>query len=138
MDNFFRVPQTYTKSINQQRKIAVIAVEDEDEKEITATIKCKYEVCSTCRGTGTTVNPSIDGNGISPEQFAEDPEFEEAYFAGRYDIVCPDCNGMRVELVPCQKQDDPNFEKVINLIREEMQSEREYEAEVEAERRMGA
>ncbi len=58
-----------------------------------------YEVCSRCRGTGKHVNPSIDGHGIGREEFDEDPEFEEAYFAGRYDVTCESCEGERVVLV---------------------------------------
>jgi hypothetical protein len=56
----------------------------------------KRIVCYTCDGTGTTVNPSIDGNGISPEEFAEDPDFEESYFRGDYDVQCRTCKGERV------------------------------------------
>ena len=44
----------------------------------------KRVVCGTCRGTGSHVNPSIDCNGITAEEFAEDPEFAEAYFGGMW------------------------------------------------------
>lgn len=53
-------------------------------------------VCPRCDGKGTHVNPDIDGHGISPEEFAEDPGFEEAYFSGRYDIRCEECDGRNV------------------------------------------
>lgn len=54
------------------------------------------EVCHTCEGKGTTVNPAIDGHGISSEEFAEDPDFAEAYFRGDYDVQCRTCGGRNV------------------------------------------
>src|SRR5690242_11130025 len=54
------------------------------------------EVCDRCRGHGKHVNPNVDGHGISPEEFAEDPDFKEAYFAGRYDVRCEECRGEKV------------------------------------------
>ena len=56
----------------------------------------KKAVCPRCRGTGTHVNPAIDGNGLTSEDFDDDPDFREAYFAGRYDVVCYDCRGNNV------------------------------------------
>jgi hypothetical protein len=53
-------------------------------------------VCWRCNGAGAHVNPAIDGNGISPEEFHEDPDFAESYFGGVYDITCEECNGDRV------------------------------------------
>jgi DnaJ-class molecular chaperone len=54
------------------------------------------EVCPACRGEGHTVNPSIDCNGLSAEDFAEDPDFAEDYMGGRYDVQCGHCRGLRV------------------------------------------
>lgn len=56
----------------------------------------KKEVCYRCRGKGVHVNPAIDGHGISPEEFADDPDFAESYFRGDYDVSCERCNGDRV------------------------------------------
>jgi hypothetical protein len=47
----------------------------------------RWEVCDLCDGEGKVVNPSIDANGLTAEDFAED------YFRGRYDITCPQCRG---------------------------------------------
>ena len=52
-----------------------------------------WEVCDLCEGKGTVVNPNIDCCGITSEQFAEDPDFAESYWAGDYDIQCPQCRG---------------------------------------------
>jgi hypothetical protein len=51
------------------------------------------EVCPACRGEGTTVNPSIDCNGLSAEDLADDPDFAEQYMDGAYDIRCGHCGG---------------------------------------------
>lgn len=56
----------------------------------------KYEVCDLCRGKGKVVNPNIDCQGITREDFDEDPDFEEDYLSGVYDIKCTQCKGERV------------------------------------------
>ena len=89
-----------------------------------------YEVCGDCNGRGTRVNPNIDGNGITDEEFARDPEFRRAYFSGVYDQPCPACGGKRV--VP--KCDDP---EVYAAYDEYVQDRLAHEAEIAAERRFG-
>jgi hypothetical protein len=69
--------------------------------EIKLVVPAKNEVCSTCQGKGTHVNPSIDGSGLSREDFErEGPEFQEDYFRGVYDVTCYECKGHRVVLCP--------------------------------------
>lgn len=106
--------------------------ETEDGTEIETFIPCRYEVCDRCRGSGTIVNPAIDGHGISQEEFDEDPDFEEGYFSGRYDIVCPDCQGKRVVSVPDESRADP---AVLKAYHDDKRAEADYERECEAERR---
>jgi hypothetical protein len=53
-------------------------------------------VCPVCDGEGTTVNPNIDCNGLTEEDFREDPDFAEDYMKGVYDITCAACLGNRV------------------------------------------
>lgn len=60
-------------------------------------IPAHYEVCGTCHGHGTMVNPSIDSNGITQSEMEE---FRENYFAGVYDVTCSECKGRRVVLEP--------------------------------------
>jgi predicted methyltransferase len=71
---------------------------DEGDTEMVS-FPAHYEVCDRCQGEGVHVNPSIDGHGISREEFDADPDFEEAYFSGRYDVRCECCKGERVVLV---------------------------------------
>jgi len=63
-------------------------------------VRSKFEVCSQCSGSGKVVRPEIDCGGLSQEDFYDDPDFEEAYFSGRYDVTCPTCHGKRVEAIP--------------------------------------
>lgn len=58
--------------------------------------KSKWIICPVCLGEGSTVDPAIDCHGISAEEFREDPDFAEEYFAGTYDVVCAGCEGLRV------------------------------------------
>lgn len=71
-------------------------MEESFEEEFSQRMPRKAEVCQGCRGTGTHVNRAVDGHGISPAEFAEDPDFEEAYFSGVYDVRCDTCAGENV------------------------------------------
>lgn len=81
-----------------------------DEKTMTAwlfgedgeeqPIKCRYEVCGTCNGTGSHVNPSIDSGGLTYDDLYEDPDFAEGYFGGMFDVPCYECHGNRVVPTP--------------------------------------
>lgn len=94
-------------------------------------VNAKYIICENCRGKGTTVNPSIDGNGLSQEDFDEDPDFREDYMQGKYDVHCACCDGSGKILVPEEKQD----QDILNSI---MQDYYNSEKESRAERMMGA
>lgn len=98
-----------------------------------------YAVCPTCQGKGTHVNPSIDGNGLSREDFDEDPDFAESYWRGDYDVVCQECKGQRVvaeiDEDGCKRQ---GMGEELQKYYEQLEYARESEMEREAERRMGA
>lgn len=83
-----------------------ITYTDDEDWETTIDVPGKYEVCSTCNGKGTHVNPAIDGNGLTARDFDEDPDFHEAYMRGDYDIQCTKCEGLRVKLVPDEEKMD--------------------------------
>ena len=97
----------------------------------------KYEVCGTCDGRGSHVNPSIDCNGLTSDDFYDDPDFESDYFSGRYDVTCYECGGKRVTPVVDKSRLDDRQKEVLHEIEENARYEAEYEAEVAAERRMG-
>ncbi|HEU01353.1 hypothetical protein LCGC14_1552590 [marine sediment metagenome] len=98
-------------------------------------IPAVFGVCQTCNGKGHHVNPSIDSHGISAEEMYEDPEFAEDYFGGVFDVDCNECEGLRVVLVPDDRNAKP---EAIAALDGAWRFESEYAAECEAERRMGA
>ena len=99
----------------------------------TVEIKAQYEVCGTCDGKGKHVNPSIDAHGISAEEFAEDPDFAEDYFRGRYDIPCNECHGERVVPVVSDDESEENKKRA----QDKMDDWYAYQQEIDYERRMG-
>lgn len=98
-------------------------------------IPAKYEVCDNCQGRGTTVDPAIDGNGLSGEEFAEDPDFAEDYFGGHYDVQCRECKGNRVKLHADWDKMTPEQRDAYEEYCKWRRSDR---LERDAERRMGA
>ena len=72
-------------------------------------VPAKFDVCGTCDGKGSHVNPGIDSNGITSDEMWQDPEFAEDYFRGVYDVPCYECHGRRVIAVPVTKDDRVAF-----------------------------
>ena len=135
------------KSVDTNRMKAVVTLrwdDDEtgDECEENVEVPIKFEVCPTCRGKGTHVNPSIDCNGLTAEDFAEDPDFAEDYFSGRYDQTCNGCGGQRVVPEICEDGVSGETRKLLDKVMKQLEDDREFEAQCHAERmaeiRMGA
>ena len=93
----------------------------------------KKEVCPVCEGHGTHVNPAIDSHGISSEEFWDDPDFEEGYFSGRYDVRCNRCQGLRVVDTIDFENCPPGTEDLWNEYQNDVY---EHRAEMAAEMRM--
>ena len=98
-------------------------------------VPARYEVCGRCRGEGKHTNPAIDGNGITQSEMDElGDDFREDYVNGVYDIICEECKGEKVVLVPdrerCTDQQWAAWER-------QLQEEAEYQAERAAELRWG-
>jgi len=70
-------------------------------------LPAKYEVCPTCNGHGSHVNPNIDDNGITAEEFARDPGFAEDYLRGTFSVTCYGCDGTRVVPAPNREKMSP-------------------------------
>ena len=119
------------ETIDDKSMTATVRYHDEAGDETVKTVPIIFEVCPTCDGKGTHVNPSIDANGLSAEDFADDPDFAETSQRGLYDVACYGCNGRRVEPTCMDEQ-------VQQWIAVEAQTTALYNAEVEAERRVGA
>lgn len=110
-----------------------IIVQDEDGEEYI--LVTKMEVCPTCQGTSTIVNPAIDGNGITGEEMDElGEDFREDYLKGVYDVPCPECKGQNVIAVP---DPDRNPPAALFAYDAHLREEAEFRAMQEAERRAG-
>ena len=95
------------------------------------TLNITRVICSLCRGYGKVVNPSIDCNGLTQEEFDQEPGFEENYNAGMYDITCPQCKGKSIEITPIPPQELKK--PIANWVQENY----ECEAQARQERIMG-
>ncbi len=102
--------------------MAVVASDESDcvGVEVPATL----EVCDVCEGRSTVVNPSVDGGGITPEEFDDDPGFREAYLAGRFNVQCPKCGGARV-YPALNTQGNPRVEALAKFLADEDADERD-------------
>jgi hypothetical protein len=92
--------------------------------------KYLYEVCPRCRGEGKHVNPSIDSHGLTREDFDQDPDFEEDYFSGVYDVPCYVCSGARVVKAPNWLAFTPDEAHIMHL---HLADEADYRALVRSE-----
>ena len=63
-------------------------------------------ICHRCHGAGVVDAPGISDNGLTSDDFAEDPEFAEDYAAGVYSVPCPECNGEKVFVEPDESARD--------------------------------
>ncbi len=124
-------------SFDESSMTVQVCWEDEEGDEFFETLPVKFEVCPTCDGRGSHVNPSIDSGGLTSDDFCDDPDFEEDYFSGRYDVSCYECGGKRVSPVVRADNLSERQQEVLDELAENAALEREYEAEVAAERRMG-
>lgn len=120
----------YARDHRNRRGPRLVVEIDEVEHELPT----KWEVCSVCDGEGKHVNPSIDCNGLSAEDFDEDPDFAEAYFDGAYDVPCNRCNGRSTERVVDWDKVPPELRAAYER---QAREEADYQAERWAEIRMG-
>jgi len=124
------------------KQVIHLVLEDEDGNETEATLPGKPEVCSRCNGKGRHVNPSIDGHGITQDEWENEWSYEEQemYLSGGYDITCDECKGLRVVLVPNELviQTDEKLKELYKLYNDYWEDMYAMQREYESERRMGA
>lgn len=123
---------------NEKTMTWTLVLETDDDEEIEVELPARFEVCDICDGKGKRVNPAIDGHGISAEEFDEDPDFREDYFAGVYDITCSECNGKRVIPVIIDDELNEQQKKALKQHDKKIAMMRELEAMEQAEKMMGA
>lgn len=109
----------------------IVTDEDGEDHELPT----KFKVCPTCEGRGTHVNPSIDCDGLTADDFDSDPDFRSHYLGGVYDVQCYGCKGLRVVEMVDEERCPP---ELLELYRKEQADEASYQRECEMERRMGA
>ena len=99
--DFAKIERKWHGNVNEAEMTCEITVTnyDNDVEETHCGIPFKYRVCDLCNGKGKHVNPSIDSNGLTSEDFDQDPDFCENYFNGAYDVSCYKCGGSRVMVV---------------------------------------
>lgn len=102
--------------------------DDETGEEIP--LPTKKAVCWDCRGEGVR---ALHGLEVT-DQCAEDPDFAEDYFAGRYDTLCDGCKGAKVVDVVDEGQLTSQQLKDWHDAQDE---EANYQAMCESERRAG-
>lgn len=108
----------------------------DDEGVQLTRLPTRMEVCPRCHGTGTHVNPSVDGAGISTsDECWDDDDFRSAYFGGVYDVTCEVCDGRNVVPVLDEDRIEPQV-----LAQWEAQERERYECDQigRMERMMGA
>jgi hypothetical protein len=128
--------------IDRKRMVAYVALtgdvadpdDDGSEEERLTEVPIRFEVCSLCGGKGSHVNPSIDSEGLTAEDFAEDPDFEESYRGGDYDVTCNRCGGERVVAVVDEERCDPT---ILKAVHDKQAANYEYACQSVHEREMG-
>lgn len=122
-------------TVDEDRMVLVFEHDDGEGEAVELELPVRWGVCPTCRGKGTHVNPSIDAHGITSEEFDDDPDFRDSYFAGDYDVPCYGCGGRRVTPEIDQKRADP---ETLRIYDDRQEDAADYEQLCAAERRMGA
>jgi hypothetical protein len=120
---FFNDPRNRGSQVDELK----VWVMDEDTSEREVVIPTKWVLCDLCEGTGTHVNPAIDCNGLTAEDFYDDPDFAEDYRNGVYDVTCNRCCGRTTIRVP-------DYDSMTERDREALRQHQEAEAEMRAER----
>ena len=105
----------------------------------TVVVDSRFEVCSTCNGRGTHVNPSIDSGGITASEWAEwDEEEREHYWSGSYDVSCYQCHGEKVIQNLEYETENKLYNWCCERLNEHYESQYESAREMAEERRWGA
>lgn len=119
---------------------------EETGEPVVYVVPITREVCPTCGGKGSHVNPSIDASGIGgddefwDDDYSEDYDDEDGnpggskYLNGFYDVTCYTCNGKNV--VPTIDRRITE-QKALEAWDDRCADAAEYDRVCEAERRYG-
>jgi hypothetical protein len=139
--NYFLDPRVIelsltTPQFDEGRMVFIMTVEDDDGEQ-TFEIPAVFEICGLCQGRGKHVNPSVDCNGLTREDFDADPDFARGYWSGAYDVTCHRCHGKRVEPVPNTDAIGEEDAELLNQWKVEIEADHEYAALCAMERALG-
>ena len=109
-----------------------LEVEQPDGSYREVTVPTKWEICDGCQGEGQS--SAYLGAFTASEWAEEDQEFQEDYFAGRYDRACEDCKGSGKVKVIDDERCDPVAREAFYA---QEQADADMAAERAAERRFG-
>jgi len=126
-------------AFDKQNMTISLPVLDEDDEETGEVMEfpAKYEVCSTCQGKGTHVDPGVDCCGLTSEDFSDDPDFREDYISGTYDVQCYECKGERVVPEIDEEHLSDRQKEVLKQWRHKEEADYRYARESAHERAMG-
>ena len=126
--------------IDEARMVILIETSDDEGNEVVHELPFIFDVCSRCGGKGMHMNPSIGECAITQEEWEYEwsEEEKDAYLHGGYDITCLDCGGRRVVPTPDRNRARRECPKALEAFDEIVKDEREYQALVRMEQRMGA
>ena len=122
----------------EQTMMLEAAIETDDGEEV-INFPTKFEVCPTCDGKGTHVNPNIDSNGITSDEWANDwsPEDQETYLSGGYDVPCYECDGKRVVPEVDEDKCDDGLKAKLELWNKQLSEQAQCDAEYRRAIEMG-
>lgn len=92
-------------------------------------VTAHYEVCPTCEGHGVHVRQDIDDSQLV-DQMREDGDSDglQDYKDGAFDVICTECKGQRVILIPDLSKIPEMFITMIEEWEEEVRESRRYAA----------
>jgi len=113
---------------------------DDDGAEEEFSLPAVWAICSRCQGQGKHSNPSIDGNGITSEEW-NGPDWSdddrETYLTGGYDVACEaGCKDGKVLEVAPANQLTPEQRKLAARYEEHQGQIAHWDAEDRHTRRM--
>lgn len=124
-------------AIDKNTMQMTVVLEDDDGNEFEVQFPIEFVVCGTCDGKGSHVDPNIDSNGITGDEWNEwDYDERERYMSGGYDVTCYECNGDRVVPEINEKKLTEEQKKFFQQYMDRIKGDYEYERMCEMERRM--
>ena len=102
------------RDVDEQKMVIRWETENDEGEPVTHEFPARFEVCPTCEGKGSHVNPSIDASGYYPDEDEDfdaydDGEEGSPYESGVYDVPCGTCHGKRVVLEIDRRASDPDM-----------------------------